>query len=77
MRLANIYTFSNGVTAFRVEAVSSACELSLLQNLVLYHLVYRQFLKIRKHSKHINIVLSGTIYSFSKRMETQDILKRR
>lgn len=76
MPLAKIYTFSNGVAAFLVEADSSACELSLLQNPVLHHLVYRQGLKTRKHSKHINIVLSGTTYSFSQRMVTQDIFKR-
>lgn len=59
--LAKIYTFSNGVAAFLVQADSSACELSLLQNPVLYHLVYRQNLESRKPSKHINIVVNGTI----------------
>lgn len=47
MSLAKIYIFSNGVTAFLKEADSSACELSLLQNTALHHLVYRQGLKTR------------------------------
>lgn len=47
MSLAKIYIFSNGVTAFLEEADSSACELSLLQNTALHHLVYRQGLKTK------------------------------
>lgn len=76
MSLAKIYIFSNGVTAFLVEAESSACELSLLQNSALHHLVYRHGLKARKHSSHRNTALDGAISSFSQRMGIQDILKR-
>lgn len=74
--LAKIYIFSNGVTAFLVESDGSACELSLLQNTVVHLLVYRQGLKTRKHSNHINTALNGTIYTFSQNIKTQDTLKR-